>query len=359
MSALFSDLAHQAPAVEALRAAARRPVHAYLLLGPAGVGKAAAARGFAAALLCEAGGDGTCEVCRRVLNGTHPDVVEVEREGQVLTVGAAHEVIRAAMRSPVEGRRKVLILPELHLARDAGPALLKIVEEPPASTVFVITAEHVPPELLTVASRCVTVEFSPLRPSDLAELLVAEGVEPERAAALAEAAGGRIDRAKLLASDPGFSDRQRAWRSLPSRLDGTGATVARLVDELLELLDSSVVPLEAQHQRETEALLERNDKAVAVNAKAGRSARAASKAGVKELEERRKRELRRQRTDELKAGLAALAAAYRRDLVDPRLTRRCVAAIEAIQALAANLAYNPGEQLALQALLIRLDRLGT
>ena len=92
---LFADVVGQADAVEQLRAAARRPVHAYLVVGPPGVGQRPLVRGFAAALLCPHGGDGTCEACRRSLAGIHPDLVEVERTGALLSVGDARRVVLA------------------------------------------------------------------------------------------------------------------------------------------------------------------------------------------------------------------------------------------------------------------------
>ncbi len=76
---LFDAVVDQAEAKEQLRAAARRPVHAYLLVGGADLGARQLARAFAAALLCPHGGCGACEVCRRVLSGVHPDLVEFER----------------------------------------------------------------------------------------------------------------------------------------------------------------------------------------------------------------------------------------------------------------------------------------
>ncbi|HEX9529779.1 MAG TPA: ATP-binding protein, partial [Acidimicrobiales bacterium] len=78
---LFDDVVGQPRAVAELRAAAAAPVHAYLLVGPPGAGKRTAARSFAAALLCGSGGCGSCEICRRVLSGVHPDYVLVERVG--------------------------------------------------------------------------------------------------------------------------------------------------------------------------------------------------------------------------------------------------------------------------------------
>jgi DNA polymerase-3 subunit delta' len=112
-------------------------------------------------------------------------------------------------------------------------------------------------------------------------------------------------------------------------------------------------------------LLERNERAAEVvgSGKSGRSggraAKAALNTGVKALEERHKREQRRQRTDELRSGLAALATAYRQRLAAGPDPRRHVASIEAvgyIDKLSRDLTYNPGELLAVQALLVRLGR---
>src|SRR5271170_2470775 len=92
VAALFDQVVGQPRAVTQLTAAARRPVHAYLLHGPPGSGKRAAARGLAAALLCPDGGCGQCNTCRRALAGTHPDLTMVERSGAALDVEEARTV---------------------------------------------------------------------------------------------------------------------------------------------------------------------------------------------------------------------------------------------------------------------------
>src|SRR5579875_558126 len=337
MSDPFRDVAAQPAAVAALQAAAARPVHAYLLVGAPGTGVREAATAFAACLLSP-GGEPTPDAVARVAAGVHP------------------EVTRLAARSPVEGERKVLILDDFHLVKDAGPALLKTIEEPPPSTIFVILAEHVPPELVTIASRCVRVDFPPLSYEQIVAALVADQIEPEQAEALAEASGGRLDRARLLASDPGWGPRGAAWASVPGRLDGSGAVAATIADELVGLLDASVSPLQSRQAAELAALEERNRRAAEVNGKVGRGARGAGNAGVRELEERHRRELRRQRTDELRSGLATLAGAYRDRLADPMTRPAAVEAIAAIDKLGADLEHNPGELLALQALLVRVGR---
>ena len=380
MTELYADVTGQRGAVALLRRAAARPVHAYLFLGPAGSGKRAAARSFAAALVCPDGGlhvngSSTCESCRRALAGMHPDVVSVEREGAFIGMSAAREAIRSAHVSPLESRRKVIVLHDFHLVRDTGPALLKTVEEPPPTTVFVILANFLPPELVTIASRCVEVGFSALSVDQVAEVLEARGVEPGRAHLLATAAAGRLDRAASLASDPEVEARRDAWYSIPARLDASNATAASIADELIALLESSASPLVAHHSEERTNLAEANRRAAEVTGgqkrtKGSRGAKGGKASGpaMAELDDRQRREARRQRADELRAGLAVLAGAYRDRLAvsaAAEKTRRAkVASEDALNAIslvdkcARDLEFNPGELLALQALLARLGRAG-
>jgi DNA polymerase-3 subunit delta' len=348
VSDVFTDLVGQARTVAELRSAAHAPVHAYLFVGPPGSGKTAAAVAFAGALLCPDGGCGSCDVCVRVKARVHPDLVVVEREGPSISVAQAREIQRLAMRTPNERPRKVLVLNDFHLVREAGPTLLKVIEEPPASTVFVILADHVPPELVTIASRCVRIELRALATADLVATLVADGVNEATAAEAASGAGGRLDRARLLASDPGFARRRAAWQAVPHRLDGTGAAVAVVAAELAELLSSAAVgPLEVRQAAEVAALAER----VTRTGERG--------SGRKELADRHKRELRRLRTDELRYGLAVLSGAYRDALVaGTAASTACAAAVDALRVAAENLVRNPNEALLLQALLLRLPPLG-
>ena len=347
MSRVFDDVVGQEPAVAHLRAAVAAPVHAYLLVGPPGSGKRTAATALGAALFCPRGGCGECDVCRRALAGKHPDLVLVERSGPSITVDQAHEVRRLALRSPNEGARKVLVLTDFHLVREAASVLLKVLEEPPASTVFVILAEQLTPELVTIASRCVRVDFGPLSPDQLTAALVAEGVDAALAHEVAVVAGGRLDRARLLANDPGFGARREAWRAVPARLDGTGAAVAVVAADLAELLGrAGVAALEARQAAERAELEERVER----TGERG--------AGRKVLADRHKRELRRLRHDELRFGLATLAGVYGDALSDGSAdARACIDAIAAIQGAAEAMIRNPTEALLLQGLLLRLPPL--
>jgi len=344
---LYQGVVGQERVVEQLRRAALHPVHAWLFTGPAGTGKRRAALALAASLLCPNGGDGTCRVCTQVLAETHIDVIVVERSGAYIRVDEAREIGRIAALSPVDGPRKVLILTDFHLVEDAAPALLKTLEEPPQSAVFIVLADHVPPELVTIASRCVRFEFRALDEADIRTALVAEGVGVDAAAEAAKASGGRLDRARLLAADPEVAARRGAWEAVPGRLDGKGATVSLVADELLAMVQrAGAEPLAARHAAELTAMQERA-------ALTGERLTAR-----KEVEARHRREQRRVRTDELRWGLTTLAGAYRDRAArarQPWEISAAVAAVAAIQDAGEALIRNPNETLLLQALLLRIQ----
>lgn len=346
---LFDGVIGQGEALEQLRAAARRPVHAYLLVGQPGLGQRAIARGFAAMLLCPEGGCGHCNVCRRVLSGVHPDLIEVDRAGAALSVGDAAEVVRQAQRKPLEAARQVLVVADLHTAERAAPVLLKTLEEPAGDSVFMLITDFVPAELATVASRCVRVELSPLSAEALAAALQSEGMEPEAAAELAAAAGGSPERARLLAADTHLAERRALWRSVPGRLDGTGATAAALAEELLSSAEDATEPMRARHAEDLETM-------------AAEAERLGQRGipGRKAVEDGQRREERRWRTDELLAGLAVLAGAYRERMAGEGAAQRLsvlASALAAVEDAGRVLvrAHNPNELLMLEALMVRLS----
>ena len=371
---LFAAVVGQARAVEEVKLAARRPVHSYLITGPAGSPKRALARSFAAALICPEGGCGRCGSCRRVLAGTHPDLVEVERTGASLSVEDAREAVRIAHRKPVEARRQVIVVDDLHLARLAAPVLLKTVEEPPGATVFLLLADSLPASLATLASRSARIELHSVPEAEITSWLAARGVETAVASSIAAACGGSVEKAELLAADPDFALRRQAWRDVPTMLDGTGATAAQLAERLLSMTDGALGPLRKRHLEDIDAM------ATAAKARMERGI-----PGRRQVEERHQREERRYRTDELRAGLGELAGVYR-----DRIVRLCAAspsagsharkgaemlaarstsafarnlgalttAVEAIGAASAALVRNPGEALLLEALFARLSDLG-
>lgn len=344
---LWGDVVGQPAAVAELRAAVPSPVHAYLLVGPRGSGKRALARAFAAALLSSGStGEDAVRHARLALAEAHPDLLVVERKGASITVEQADEIISAASRASVEGGPKVLVLDEFHLVTVAGPKLLKSIEEPPAGTVFVVLADEVTSDLVTIASRCLRIDLGPVPTEAIVHRLEAEGVPAERAAVAAVVASGDLARARLLATDDRLALRRQAWHAVPDRLDGTGATAVETADELLAMITDAMASL-ADAQAVEAAELEE-----AVKARGERGS------GRKQLEDRHKREARRYRTDEVRAGLTELSRRYRDELTVAADPTAGIAAVEAIAELAREMVRNPNERLQLVALFLRLGRLG-
>jgi DNA polymerase-3 subunit delta' len=333
----------QQAAVAMLRHAAANPHHAYLFVGPRGSGKRALAAAFAAAVLSEGTTGAEAERHRRLARAEqHPDLVLVVPEGRTLRRVEAEILIKEGSRSPVEGSHKIIVADRFHTAEpEAAASLLKTIEEPPATAVFVLLAEEVAPEQITIASRCVRVVLPALPDREVAAHLVATGMDPALAASVAAAAGGNIDRARLLASDESFAARRQAWHDVPTMLDGTGAMAARLVEGLRAMIDDAAVPL-AERQRVEVAGL------AAWEEQYGQRG-----SGRRELEERHRREVRLLREDELRFGLATLARVYRDRLLDDD-PAPAIAALGAIGEASAALVRNPNEALLLQALLSTL-----
>ena len=346
-SGLWDGVVGQEAAVQRLKRAAVDPVHAYLFVGPAGSTSDLAARAFAG-LLLSSSDDAEHRDNDLALRGEHPDVHEIRREGASISAEQAREIVRLSSRSPVESDRKVLILHEFHLLTPEGAArLLKTIEEPPPSTIFVILADFVPRDLITIASRCARIDFHAIADSVIIDHLQREGVSVERAHEAAMAARGNWHRARLLASDPELAARRQAFAAVPYRIDGTGAVVMRTVDELLGLIEAAAAPLVARHELELAELDER----IARSGERG--------SGKAALGTRHKRELRRHRTDELLAGLATIAGVYRDALAAGTMTRpeAGVEAVHAIHHAMEAFAINANEALLLQALLWSLPTL--
>jgi DNA polymerase III subunit delta' len=280
---------------------------------------------------------------RLALAEQHPDLRVVEPEGNTFRKPDAERVVRNATLAPVEGTRKVVVADGCENMEDeAAGYLLKTIEEPPASTVFVLLTTEVVPELVTIASRCARVEVRALPSAVVADRLVVEGVDADRATAAASAAGGDLDRARTLANDDRLALRHQAWRDVPHRLDGTGHKAATVVAELQAMIGEALGPLQQRQAAEIAAV----DEQIEQFGLRG--------SGRKDLEARHKREVRRFRTAELRFGLATLAAAYRDALVSHGARRDLVAASTRIDAAAVALDQYPNETLLLLALVSHL-----
>ena len=331
-------------ATDFLKTAVASPVHAYLFVGPEGAGREEIARAFSGSIFAKYEEGQDHERCKDLAwRGLHPDLSIIEPEGRGLRVSDARKIIIESSRSPIESEKKILIVNRFDTAEpEAVASLLKTIEEPSLSTIFILLAESVPDSHVTISSRCVKVDIPAMTSEELTELLKSEGVETEEAHLLAEASAGNLGRVRLLQEDPSFIIRQEAWRTLPDRLDGSGAAVSIAVEELQKMIDDAQSPLADRHSQELEHLGQQEE----VFGIRG--------SGRQEVNERHKREIRRLRDDELRFGLATLSRRYR-DLGIASSNSDGLDAVEIITGSASELIRNPNERLLLQALFLTLS----
>ncbi len=166
--------------------------HAFLLHGPAGVGKRTAAFAFAAALL----GDE-----RRVASRSHPDLYLLEPLGEMIRIDDIRALRHDLHMRPFEGDRRVyLVLDADRMNDEAADALLKDLEEPPSYAVIVLVAGELGPLPPTILSRCQLIPFRRLSEPAVREWIAAEAPElsADEVRVLSRASGGRLDRARRL-----------------------------------------------------------------------------------------------------------------------------------------------------------------
>lgn len=200
--------------------------HAYLFTGPDGIGRRTLARTFAQALVCRAAPGnqpcGECSACRRVRDGTFPDVTTVSLESQlaasekrdsrntVISIETIREMRSSISLRPMEAEWRVAILEDVdRVSRDAYDALLKTLEEPPPFVVLLLIATEFAALPETIRSRCRQIALEPLPRPLVAEALRERGVDSEQAELLARLTRGRIARAFDLVADQEALDQRR------------------------------------------------------------------------------------------------------------------------------------------------------
>ena len=170
----FEQVVGQSHVVSTLERAVTegRLSHAYLFCGPRGTGKTTMARILAKALMCEQGEghlpDGTCEECRLIAAGEHPDVYELDAASRTGVDNVREEIINRVDYAPVRGRYKVYIIDEVHMLTPAAfNALLKTLEEPPAHVVFIMCTTDPQKILATILSRVQRFDFHSIAPDEM------------------------------------------------------------------------------------------------------------------------------------------------------------------------------------------------
>lgn len=272
----------QARVVSALRRALahERVAHAYLFHGPDGTGKRAVGLALARALECTRQQEAPCEdctACRKTRRMVHPDVhvlfpypkgtdeedvaARIQRLGEepyaavdyvrrpslddptassnkqvMYHIDRVHDdLLRPMSFRPSEGRVKVALVTDVeHMRAEGANAFLKLLEEPPSQTVFVLTTSRPEQLLPTIVSRCQRLRFDPLAPEAIEDALTARaGLEASRAAMLARMADGSYSRALDLAQNEDLlKQRATVLKLLRTSYVGEAGAVAQQTTEL-------------------------------------------------------------------------------------------------------------------------------
>lgn len=356
--------------------------HSWLFTGPPGSGRSVAALCFAAALQCTddtTPGCGRCHACTTTMAGTHGDVRRVVPEGLTISVKAMREIVQVASRRPSTGRWQVVVIEDAdRLTEGAANALLKVVEEPPQRTVFLLCAPSVDPEdiSVTLRSRCRHVGLITPSVDSIAQVLRdVDGIAEDAAQWAASVSSGHVGRARRLATDAAARDnRARA-------LDVAGAvlrpaTTYTSAEELGRRAEAEAKEISADRdERETEEL--KTALGAGGTGKGAAGALRGSAGILKELERTQKSRKTRTERDIMDRALIDLAGLYRdalaqsmgaattpnhpdmtdraRDLASRAKPERLLDCIEAILDCREALAQNVKPRFALAAMAARLS----
>jgi DNA polymerase III subunit delta' len=248
----FSEIAGHQQRLDTLRLAMAngRLHHAYLLLGPEGLGKRTVALALAKAIYCvdsEQDYCGRCVNCMRITNGNHPDVrlIEPLPDKKEIGIQQIRELQRELNYRSFSGKRKIAIIdPATLMNLSAQNALLKTLEEPPVDSLIVLITPNTGGLLPTLRSRCLSLSFAPLSSAQVSAFLESQrGMKADEAKLLAAMSMGSIGAAANLDKDE-LIEKRRNWSNMLMSLkvgDYNAAMVAAEAlaknrDEALEFL---------------------------------------------------------------------------------------------------------------------------
>lgn len=199
--------------------------HALLFTGIEGVGKKDAALAFAMACNCagkkhrqadplighlssknnlpkDVNPCGSCRSCRKILSGNHPDIIRIKPSGAYIKIDQIRDFCNTLALKPYEARVRVAIISDAHTMNpSASNALLKMLEEPPDSSILILTACQTSDLLPTIVSRCQHIRFNPVSKKSIENCLIEnQGLEPKKASIIAAMANGSTAKAFALSS---------------------------------------------------------------------------------------------------------------------------------------------------------------
>ncbi|MCG5103345.1 DNA polymerase III subunit delta' [Oceanobacillus alkalisoli] len=187
--------------------------HAYLLQGERGTGKEQIALVMAKSLFCEnrQGTEpcNTCNNCRRITSGNHPDVHWIEPEGLSISKEQVQHLQKEFSYSGMESNQKVYVVKHAdRMTVNAANSLLKFLEEPSKQTTAMMLTENSGAILATIRSRCQVIDLKPLNPLQFQKQLVTEGMR-EQDATLMSALTNNLDDAFQVVQDEWFVEARK------------------------------------------------------------------------------------------------------------------------------------------------------
>ncbi len=235
----FSEIKGQERAISFLKKAldSNRLAHAYLFVGPEGVGRETTALSFFGRLVCENKiFCESCLPCRKFKKGLHPDVEILTPQGKSIKIEQIRALEAKLYFKPLEYEKRLILIPQAEaMTREAANALLKSLEEPPPYTLFVLLSQTTEALLPTIVSRCQIVRFKPLSFQVLKGLLEKRFEKlPEEAEGLAILAEGSLGRALRLAEKGLLEELFRLAKALSEGRPSQLVALAEVIPALKE-----------------------------------------------------------------------------------------------------------------------------
>ena len=230
----------------------KRVAHAYLFEGAKGTGKLAVMRAFVKLLLCENPIQNvsceTCRGCRRFESGNHPNVVQIEPDGQDIKKDQILQLIFEMNKTGLEGGRKIYVLHRAdRLNTSAANTLLKFLEEPEGLITAILITDKSHAILPTIRSRSQIVSFPSIPYEERVKVLINQGLTATMAATVSMVTND-VDESLELAKDEQFAQVRKTVLKLVEAVESN-------VNEAMLIVHEEWLPV-LKEKEETERALD-------------------------------------------------------------------------------------------------------